>query len=155
MDSYWQRLVETSQHNKTQGELVKTNDLSDIALAMAPKRVSQFGPAKRRRPRCGHRIVLLGRSYPNIYLTEREAHCALLLLRGCTSRETALQMHLSSRTVEYYLSNVKSKLGLRRKSGVISVLLESDFIQNLRHMTLCDVDKVTVDKAKSSQSTCK
>jgi DNA-binding CsgD family transcriptional regulator len=105
---------------------------------MAPKRHHAEGLVRRRRPAAGQRIVLLGHRYPQTYLTEREAHCALLLLRGCTAREAAKQMSLSSRTVEYYISNIKSKLGLRKKSGVVAALLDSDFIMNLRRMMFDD-----------------
>ena len=136
MDTYWHQLAERTRMQQMQRGMLDHFELARLARAMAPKQCHAEGLVRRRRRAAGQRIVLLGRRYPHTYLTEREAHCALLLLRGCTAREAAKQMHLSSRTVEYYISNIKSKLGLRKKSGVVAALLDSDFIVNLRCMML-------------------
>jgi DNA-binding CsgD family transcriptional regulator len=84
--------------------------------------------------------VALGPTYPEVFLTEREAHCCLFLILGFTSKETAVKLFLSSRTVEHYVSCVRVKLGVKKKSGVIRALLNSDYIVNLN--TLLDQDIV-------------
>jgi DNA-binding CsgD family transcriptional regulator len=43
-------------------------------------------------------------------LSLRERECLKLLLEGKTAKETAQDMQLSFRTVEYYFENIKNKL---------------------------------------------
>jgi DNA-binding NarL/FixJ family response regulator len=76
-------------------------------------------------------LVALGMDYPNILLTEREAHCALLLMLGFTSKEIGKKISLSPRTVEHYLFKAKEKLGAQSRSKFISTLVKSDFIKNI------------------------
>lgn len=74
--------------------------------------------------------VCLGSRYADIHLTLREAHTSLFLMLGYTSKEIARELGLSPRTVEFYLSCIKSKLNLTRKSAIIRTLLQSEFITN-------------------------
>jgi DNA-binding CsgD family transcriptional regulator len=55
-------------------------------------------------------------------LTERENEVAELLLRGISNKQIARVLHISERTVEFHLSNIYSKIGVRSKSEAISVL---------------------------------
>lgn len=55
----------------------------------------------------------------NVELTERQLQCAEYLLQGKTAREIAELLGLSRRTVEYYLSNIKSKLECKNKAEMI------------------------------------
>jgi len=64
-----------------------------------------------------------------ILLTEREAHCALLTTFGYTSKEIAVYMLLSPRTIEHYLSCIKKKLYITKRSELIIALFQSDFIK--------------------------
>jgi DNA-binding CsgD family transcriptional regulator len=79
-------------------------------------------------------LISLGSQFPEIMLTEREAHCALLMLLGFTSKQTAEKICLSPRTVEHYLGMLKRKLFLKNRSAVISALLKSDFIKNMERL---------------------
>lgn len=49
------------------------------------------------------------------YLSSREKQCLCLLLKNKTARETADQLQLSFRTIEYYFENIKDKLGCESK----------------------------------------
>ncbi len=81
-----------------------------------------------------HRVVYLGEVFPGVYFTQREAHCALLLLNGATVKLIAKHLGLSYRTVEYYMDNIKAKIQRRRKGDVIAAILKSDFLKNLRYI---------------------
>ena len=48
-------------------------------------------------------------------LTDREATIALLVASGKTNTEIGELLHVSSKTVEYHLSNVMTKFGLRSR----------------------------------------
>lgn len=50
-----------------------------------------------------------------IQLTPREISCIKYLMNGKTAKEIANQLHLSYRTIEYYLENIRSKTGCRNK----------------------------------------
>lgn len=70
----------------------------------------------------------------NIKLTEREAHSALLILFGYTVKDIARYMMVSPRTAEHYLSCIKQKLYINRKSDLVITLLQSDFIKKMVHV---------------------
>lgn len=58
-------------------------------------------------------------------LTERENEVAELLLKGQSNKQIARVLHISERTVEFHLTNIYSKIGVRSKSEAISVLWKS------------------------------
>ena len=51
-------------------------------------------------------------------LTSRERQCLRLLLEGKSAKETATQLALSHRTIEYYFENIKNKFGSCSKQEV-------------------------------------
>lgn len=73
----------------------------------------------------------LGGKHGNLYFTKREAECMSRMLRGKTITRVADELELSPRTVEFYLKNMKSKLGCRTKFELIEVVLDSDFLKNV------------------------
>ncbi len=73
----------------------------------------------------------LGSKYPNLYFTQREAECMMNLIKGRTISTTASALELSSRTVEFYVNNIKRKLNCRTKSDLIQKVLETDFMQHV------------------------
>jgi len=56
-----------------------------------------------------------------VYLTFRELGCLQLVSEGLSMKEIAKKLNLSSRTVEFYLNNVKQKLSVTTKSKAISI----------------------------------
>ncbi len=56
-------------------------------------------------------------------LSNRQIECCSLLLSGKTSKEIAKLLGLSTRTVEYYLSNIKTKLQCSNKAELIAKLI--------------------------------
>ncbi len=78
--------------------------------------------------------VYLGQSYPQVYFTQRETQCILLLLKGYTMRQVAIFLKLSARTVEYYTKNMKRKLQCRTKSELIGKVLDSEFMQQVQRL---------------------
>ena len=81
-------------------------------------------------------LVALGCDYPDIFFTEREAHCSLLLILGFTSKEISKRLSLSSRTVEHYLRKSKEKLSSHSRSSFVANLIKSDFIENISRMII-------------------
>lgn len=78
-----------------------------------------------------HRRFKIQRFLPwhgETYFTAREAQCMWMLLQGKTMKNIALELCLSPRTIEYYLKNLKSKVGCRTKYELIECMRGSDFV---------------------------
>lgn len=69
----------------------------------------------------------LGDSFPNVYLTAREADCMSLLLAGYSNPQVAEELHLSPRTVEFYIKNMRQKLGCHNKTHLIRTVRATHF----------------------------
>ena len=65
---------------------------------------------------------------PDAYLTCREAQCMYCLLHGCTLVKTAKNLHLSHRTVEFYVKNIKMRFNLMTKSDLIAYMMRVNFL---------------------------
>ena len=61
----------------------------------------------------------------NPILTKRETECLYYLTKGETIKEIAIHLHLSPRTVEDYLNNIKSKTGCSRRSELCQLVNNS------------------------------
>jgi len=62
-----------------------------------------------------------------VYISKREGDCLQLCVAGLTMEQTAVKLGISHRTVEYYLNNVKGKIGCRAKPELIQLVLNSNF----------------------------
>ncbi len=70
----------------------------------------------------------LGQQYLNVHFSQREADCMVLLLEGMLVREVAEELGLSVRTAEYYVLNMRAKLGCQTKVELLDVVAKSDFV---------------------------
>lgn len=70
----------------------------------------------------------LGDQYPNIYLTGRESICAYYLAQGKNIREISVEILLSIRTVEFYIKNIKRKMRCKKRSQLVGLIVEMDFL---------------------------
>lgn len=61
-------------------------------------------------------------------ITERELFVLQAVARGCTSKEIALDMGISERTVKAHLTNIYSKLKVDSRSGAVAVAIEQGII---------------------------
>lgn len=56
-------------------------------------------------------------------LTPRQAECIHYLLKGYSAKQTAVALDLSTRTIDFYLNNLRRKLNCRSKTELIAKLL--------------------------------
>lgn len=59
--------------------------------------------------------------------SNNEAICGFFLLRGKTAKEIARYMNCSYRTVEYFISEIKFKLGCTTKSQIVEKMINIGF----------------------------
>jgi DNA-binding CsgD family transcriptional regulator len=65
------------------------------------------------------RLFDLSDNYPGLNLTRREIECLFFTLRGKSAHEIGQIIHVSRRTVEDYIRNIKTKMGCASKSELI------------------------------------
>lgn len=53
-------------------------------------------------------------------ITKREKECLFWLSNGLTAKEIAREMHISHRTVEDHINNIRLKTNLQRRSHLIA-----------------------------------
>lgn len=61
--------------------------------------------------------------FSRISLSTRERQCAHYLLQGLTSKEIALRLHISSRTIEVYFERLKARFKARNKIQLAAMLV--------------------------------
>lgn len=77
------------------------------------------------------RTYPLGEEFKGLHLTQREMQSILGMLHGETAKETAIRLEISRRTVEYYLKNVREKLGCHCREQVMAKILRSDLLKGI------------------------
>lgn len=65
---------------------------------------------------------------PNIQLTKREIEVLTKTVLGLTAAETADELHISKRTVEGHIENIKNKTGCMKKSEMIKFAIKNRLI---------------------------
>jgi len=75
----------------------------------------------------------LGEDYPGIYFTRREVDCLMCLLDSHTIVSAATILELSPRTVEFYVKNMRMKIGVKTKSDLLKKIRKMGFM-NRRKM---------------------
>ncbi len=68
----------------------------------------------------------------DIHFTEREKDIMRLICRECTSKEIAITLHLSKRTVEGHRTRIMDKIGAKSIAGIITYALERGIYKNVR-----------------------
>lgn len=102
------------------GTTANDNEYGPTYLELIEKQLSQKKSLRR---------YSLGARYGDVYFTRREAECMVWLLEGKKLEDIAMILGLSIRTVEYYIKNMKAKVGCRSKFNLIDLVRASDFIE--------------------------
>ncbi|AAO91298.1 helix-turn-helix transcriptional regulator [Coxiella burnetii] len=72
----------------------------------------------------------VGEPYPKVYFTNREFTIATYLLKGYRYKQIAEVLNLSSRSVEFYIQNMREKFYCRNKRALIGVLKNIDILSH-------------------------
>jgi DNA-binding CsgD family transcriptional regulator len=55
-----------------------------------------------------------------VYLSSQQSRCIMLLVKGKSAKEIALEMKLSRRTVEHYIERIRNQLGCSSTKEIIA-----------------------------------
>lgn len=66
-----------------------------------------------------------------ITLSKREIQCIIEYIKGKNAKEIAETFTLKQSTIEYYLNNIKEKLGATSKSSLIMTVFNQQIIQQI------------------------
>lgn len=76
----------------------------------------------------------LGPSYPNVYLSRREAQCIAYFLKGYSSRRVGETLKISSKTVDFYTDRAKFKLDCTTKMELIIKICQTNFLSYVNEL---------------------
>lgn len=71
----------------------------------------------------------LDSKYEGLKLSPIESQCLFYLIRGKSTKMIAKVLNLSSRTVETYIEQIKSKMSCRTRSELIEIAIENGFLE--------------------------
>ncbi|MCK4869508.1 MAG: helix-turn-helix transcriptional regulator [Gammaproteobacteria bacterium] len=132
---YWEMVLNEVVNREASGEFRFTNF---GCMAATDKSVRETKKSFKRRKPEGFK---LGKEYPDVKFSRREAECMVMFLQGMTMRDTAQALDLSPRTVEFYVKNMRQKVGCRTKSELINIVANSDFVLLLEERVLTERKK--------------
>ena len=69
--------------------------------------------------------IKIGKNHEEVFLTKREAECTFHAYNHKTIKEIARELNLSSRTVEFYLNNVRKKTHCYSKRDLMKLYAEN------------------------------
>ena len=123
----WNDVLDEVFRRKARGQ--KASILSDTDKEC--ETLSNSASKKRLQNKSSLTRYKLGANYKGIYFTKREAECMKWLLVGKTHSSIATILKLSPRSIEYYISNMRTKLGCRTKYQLIDLVRASEFMKNV------------------------
>lgn len=72
--------------------------------------------------------VVIQNSYPKINTTIRETEALFYTLRGCSTKEIAIKMNISHKTVERHIDNIRERSGNLSKSELIEQCISEGMV---------------------------
>ncbi len=126
MPMYWDAVLKEVLNKKNPGQKFSFTNINE-----EPSNAISTQPKSKAAPKRILKKYALGKNYPEIHFTVREAQSMVYFLKGKTTAQTANALNLSPRTVEFYVKNMKTKLKCGSKSELIGKVLESDFVKNI------------------------
>ncbi len=125
--TYWESILNevlNKQNKKTRFSYTNLGDSKSKSKKSYLSSAQTSGNGKE------HKAYYLGDEYTGIYFTKREAECVWHLLKGNTIVNVAEILGFSSRTVEFYVKNMKMKLRCGSKAELLDKVVETDLIKN-------------------------
>lgn len=88
------------------------------------------------------RRIYLREKKPSIYFTGQEATCMYLFMQGMNETLVAQTMNLSPRTINFYSSNMRMKMGCKNRQELIIAVKKTNFLEQFTKLNLEEVEKL-------------
>ena len=122
---YWNSVLdEVLQKNEQRAFFYTNRGRLDDAFYLPAVLMDSKKPTRRRN-------YFLDHPFEDIHLTPREAETMFWIAQDYTLAATAHKMSLSSRTIEFYVKNMKAKLCCANKKEMIKKILQTNLLQQL------------------------
>lgn len=135
----WQDLtkaIEQKQQNPAQFERIYIGRIETPAHMPVHRR----RPAGREETCPRGAAFWLSAPFQGVSLTRREVQLLFLICQGYTNQSASERMHLSVRTTEYYIKNLRRKIMAKSKANLIKQILLTDFMQRVDASVLAEED---------------
>lgn len=128
---YWQTVLEEVLHKQDPLRRIAFTNVREYSpLKKSPANKKKFATPSPLQPQNDKaKKYSLGKKYPLVYFTQREAQVMFYTLNGFGIKKIAALFTLSPRTVEFYVNNMKAKLHCRFKSELMTKVAESEFLK--------------------------
>lgn len=73
----------------------------------------------------------LGKDFPDVYLTRREAECTLLLVNHYTHMQIAEHLNISVYSVQFILKQLYAKVNIQTEDELINIILDTQLLARL------------------------
>lgn len=126
---YWESIVQEVLHKGDRDYKFK---FTDIGRAICRDRSRK---PRYQREVSNHKklpMYFLGDSYDGVYFTKRETETLSFLLQGKTIPETGRMLKLSARTIEFYVKNMKLKVGAKTKVELLEKVRTTEIMDYVR-----------------------
>ena len=133
---YWEAVLDEVMHKEDESFQFR---FTDIGRSLLRERNRQQRQAPTEKPRPTTQMYFIGDAFEGVYFTRREAQTLFHLLQGKTIPEVGRSLNLSARTIEFYVKNMKLKIGVKSKVELLDKLRHTDIIKQLDLLDTEDV----------------
>ena len=134
---YWEAVLNEVKHR---GDETFHFKFTDLGRCMLRERTRELRHRPAEQKKSANPVYYLGGEFADLYLTKREAETFYYLVQGQTIPEVGRSLDLSARTVEFYVKNMKLKIGVKSKKELLDKLRHTDIMKQLEHLTFEDED---------------
>ena len=125
---YWESIVQEVLHRDDENYKFRFTDIGRSILRERTRKQRQCPP---KQEATLNTTYFLGKRFKGVYFTKREAETMYYLLQGKTIPGVGKALNLSARTIEFYVKNMKLKIGAKTKYDLVEVIRETDFMAQL------------------------
>jgi DNA-binding CsgD family transcriptional regulator len=130
---YWEAILDEVMHSDDDAFHFK---FTDLGRSLVRDRHRKYRQTRHEREKPVSPTYYLGAKFPNIYFTKREAETLYFLLQGKTIVETGDCLNLSARTIEFYVKNMKLKVGVKSKVELLEKIRDTAIIKQLHSINI-------------------
>ena len=136
---YWESILQEVLHR---GDDTYQFRFTDIGRSMLRERTRKQRAPSSTREHAPSPMYFLGERYEGIYFTKREAETVYYLLQGHTIPKVGKVLALSARTIEFYVKNMKLKVGAKSKQHLLEIVRTTEIMNQLGFVESLDAHEV-------------